>query len=200
MPSNSRRRYGIRESIRFRRLGLVLRHCAPAPLTTVLRYYLLNAADLPDQLRLLHFVQPSIVGCPFCELVQVINDNAANYTAWICRWRCLRAGHGSKVLTATVDESQNITWGGCRAFLRHHIRVVAVCPNLSGTYIRLSATSLMVCIFLVCSSMQESELAFLHGCTLAGGAKNYQLWNHRRRVALGLGTLNVAEVLPLSTT
>lgn len=29
---------------------------------------------------------------------QVIADNPANYTAWICRWRCLRAGHGSKVV------------------------------------------------------------------------------------------------------
>jgi hypothetical protein len=43
--------------------------------------------------------------------------------------------------------------------------------------------------------MQASELAFLHGCTLAGGAKNYQLWNHRRRVALQLGALDVSEVL-----
>jgi hypothetical protein len=30
--------------------------------------------------------------------LQVIGDNPANYTAWICRWRCLRAGHGSKVV------------------------------------------------------------------------------------------------------
>jgi hypothetical protein len=43
--------------------------------------------------------------------------------------------------------------------------------------------------------MQASELAFLRGCTLAGGAKNYQLWNHRRRVALQLGALDVSEVL-----
>ena len=42
--------------------------------------------------------------------------------------------------------------------------------------------------------VQASELAFLRGCTLAGGAKNYQLWNHRRRVALQLGTLDIAEV------
>jgi hypothetical protein len=42
--------------------------------------------------------------------------------------------------------------------------------------------------------VQASELAFLHSCTLASGAKNYQLWNHRRRVALQLGALNIAEV------
>ena len=42
--------------------------------------------------------------------------------------------------------------------------------------------------------MQAAELAFLRSCTLAGGAKNYQLWNHRRRVALQLDALNVSEV------
>lgn len=66
---------------------------------------------------------------------QVIDDNAANYTAWICRWRCLCAGHGAKT----------------------------------------------------------AEMAFLSACTLAG-AKNYQLWNHRRRVALELGIPDFAEV------
>mmetsp|Transcript_9727 Transcript_9727/g.29292 ORF Transcript_9727/g.29292 Transcript_9727/m.29292 type:complete len:372 (+) Transcript_9727:724-1839(+) len=41
---------------------------------------------------------------------------------------------------------------------------------------------------------KEAELDFLRDCTL-GGAKNYQLWNHRRHVALELEPLDAAEEL-----
>lgn len=67
---------------------------------------------------------------------EVIGDNAANYTAWAWRWRCLQGGCGSK----------------------------------------------------------EEELFFIAGCAL-NGAKNYQLWNHRRRVALELGPVDVDHEL-----
>lgn len=40
---------------------------------------------------------------------------------------------------------------------------------------------------------KAAELAFLTDCTL-GGAKNYQLWNHRRHVALDMGPLDAAQV------
>ncbi len=39
---------------------------------------------------------------------------------------------------------------------------------------------------------KRAELSFLRACTLAD-PKNYQLWNHRRRVALDLGTPDFAE-------